>query len=479
MRGAIAAGHPLTAEAGARVLREGGNAVDACVAAAPRLVGVREPADRAGRRRLHARPRRAPAGARGCSTSSSPCRASGPRRGSCSSSRSTSTATRSSSSAPARPRSGCPGRRSGSGRRTAASAAAPWAELVAPGGATRARRRRADGGAGLPAPDPRPAPAPLAGGGRDVRAGPRARRLASGSRCRELAGDARSAGGGGGGRAPAAASSRSGSSRMCRPAAAAPLADLEATGRPAARRSRLATAATSCGRTRLPRAAGVLSRSACRARRRAADAGRGRAGDGGAGGGAQPGLGARSIAAARQAVLSGTTHISVVDARGDAASLSASLGSGSGVVVPGTGIHLNNMLGEADLAGHARRRGPADVDDGAVARPSRRPAAARRRLCRQRAAPRRDPPGRRPRRRRRARTWERPSTRRASTWRRASRTARIPPWPTSWRPRGTRSSAGAGATSSSAASRAVELRADGSLAAAGDPRRGGAGVVVA
>jgi gamma-glutamyltranspeptidase/glutathione hydrolase len=53
-------------------------------------------------------------------------------------------------------------------------------------------------------------------------------------------------------------------------------------------------------------------------------------------------------------LLSGTTHISVVDARGDAASLSASLGSGSGVVVPGTGIHLNNMLGEADLAGHAR-----------------------------------------------------------------------------------------------------------------------------
>src|SRR4051794_34655193 len=34
MREAIAAGHPLTAEAGARVLREGGNAVDACVAAA-------------------------------------------------------------------------------------------------------------------------------------------------------------------------------------------------------------------------------------------------------------------------------------------------------------------------------------------------------------------------------------------------------------------------------------------------------------
>jgi gamma-glutamyltranspeptidase/glutathione hydrolase len=34
MRGAIAAGHPLTAEAGARVLREGGNAVDALLGAA-------------------------------------------------------------------------------------------------------------------------------------------------------------------------------------------------------------------------------------------------------------------------------------------------------------------------------------------------------------------------------------------------------------------------------------------------------------
>ena len=58
--------------------------------------------------------------------------------------------------------------------------------------------------------------------------------------------------------------------------------------------------------------------------------------------------------AAREAAAGGTTHISVVDARGDAASLSCSLGSGSGVVVPGTGIHLNNMLGEADLKASAR-----------------------------------------------------------------------------------------------------------------------------
>jgi gamma-glutamyltranspeptidase/glutathione hydrolase len=47
----------------------------------------------------------------------------------------------------------------------------------------------------------------------------------------------------------------------------------------------------------------------------------------------------------------GTTHVSVIDAEGNAASLSTSTGSGSGVIVPGTGIYLNNMLGEYDLAG--------------------------------------------------------------------------------------------------------------------------------
>jgi gamma-glutamyltranspeptidase/glutathione hydrolase len=46
----------------------------------------------------------------------------------------------------------------------------------------------------------------------------------------------------------------------------------------------------------------------------------------------------------------GTTHISVVDGHGNAASLTASTGAGSGVIVPGTGIQLNNMLGEFDLA---------------------------------------------------------------------------------------------------------------------------------
>ena len=49
-------------------------------------------------------------------------------------------------------------------------------------------------------------------------------------------------------------------------------------------------------------------------------------------------------------VQGGTTHIAVVDGRGNAASLTASTGAGSGVIVPGTGIQLNNMLGEFDLA---------------------------------------------------------------------------------------------------------------------------------
>jgi gamma-glutamyltranspeptidase / glutathione hydrolase len=50
-----------------------------------------------------------------------------------------------------------------------------------------------------------------------------------------------------------------------------------------------------------------------------------------------------------QSGVPSTTHISVVDAEGNAASLSASTGCGSGFFVPGTGIQLNNMLGEPDL----------------------------------------------------------------------------------------------------------------------------------
>ena len=45
----------------------------------------------------------------------------------------------------------------------------------------------------------------------------------------------------------------------------------------------------------------------------------------------------------------GTTHISVADAEGNIASLTASNGEGCSYTLPGTGIMLNNMLGEEDL----------------------------------------------------------------------------------------------------------------------------------
>jgi gamma-glutamyltranspeptidase/glutathione hydrolase len=49
------------------------------------------------------------------------------------------------------------------------------------------------------------------------------------------------------------------------------------------------------------------------------------------------------------APLGNTTHISVMDAEGACASVTCSNGSCSGVLVAGTGVHLNNMLGEQDL----------------------------------------------------------------------------------------------------------------------------------
>jgi gamma-glutamyltranspeptidase / glutathione hydrolase len=48
-------------------------------------------------------------------------------------------------------------------------------------------------------------------------------------------------------------------------------------------------------------------------------------------------------------LLGSTTHISVLDADGMCACVTCSNGSGSGVLVPGTGVILNNMLGEEDL----------------------------------------------------------------------------------------------------------------------------------
>jgi gamma-glutamyltranspeptidase/glutathione hydrolase len=44
-----------------------------------------------------------------------------------------------------------------------------------------------------------------------------------------------------------------------------------------------------------------------------------------------------------------TTHLSCVDETGLAVSITASLGYGSGIVIPGTGIPMGNTLGEPEL----------------------------------------------------------------------------------------------------------------------------------
>ena len=47
-----------------------------------------------------------------------------------------------------------------------------------------------------------------------------------------------------------------------------------------------------------------------------------------------------------------TTHISVIDSEGNCASATITNGEGSGIIIPGTGIMMNNMLGEEDLNPH-------------------------------------------------------------------------------------------------------------------------------
>jgi gamma-glutamyltranspeptidase/glutathione hydrolase len=61
---------------------------------------------------------------------------------------------------------------------------------------------------------------------------------------------------------------------------------------------------------------------------------------------AEPGFAARFVANR----MGSTTHISALDAAGWACAVTCSNGEGSGVLVPGTGIHLNNMMGEEDLS---------------------------------------------------------------------------------------------------------------------------------
>ncbi len=59
--------------------------------------------------------------------------------------------------------------------------------------------------------------------------------------------------------------------------------------------------------------------------------------------------GYRALVLGRAKAHRGTTHISVIDKDKNMAALTVTNGEGCGYVVPGTGIHMNNMLGEADL----------------------------------------------------------------------------------------------------------------------------------
>jgi gamma-glutamyltranspeptidase/glutathione hydrolase len=62
-----------------------------------------------------------------------------------------------------------------------------------------------------------------------------------------------------------------------------------------------------------------------------------------------PGFAARFLDGGRSSRLGSTTHVAALDGDGGACSVTCSNGSASGVIVPGTGVHLNNMLGESDL----------------------------------------------------------------------------------------------------------------------------------
>ncbi|HFD40701.1 MAG TPA: gamma-glutamyltransferase [Anaerolineae bacterium] len=54
----------------------------------------------------------------------------------------------------------------------------------------------------------------------------------------------------------------------------------------------------------------------------------------------------------------GTTQISIIDTQGNLASMTLSNGEGAGYVIPGTGIMMNNMLGEEDINPHGFHRWP-------------------------------------------------------------------------------------------------------------------------
>ncbi len=66
----------------------------------------------------------------------------------------------------------------------------------------------------------------------------------------------------------------------------------------------------------------------------------------------------------------GTTHISVVDSNGNAASLTFSNGEGCGYIVPDTGMMMNNMLGEEDINPYGFHNWPTNTRMSSMMAPS-------------------------------------------------------------------------------------------------------------
>ena len=361
MRGVVAAGHPVTAEAGAEILRAGGNAVDAALAAMfasfvaePMLTGLG-----AGGYMLVAPPGEEPvlldffveAPGRGLEPGRAARAAAAGRR----------RLRRRGPGVQHRRQRGRPVRhgRRAPGPRPSASRGCRSPSSSRPPRRARARGRRGQRAAGVPVRDPR---------------ADHARRRPSRARS-----SCRRAGRRGVGevhRDPALADALE---RLARRGAGAVLHRRRRRGgvrlgrrprRPAhARRPRrLRDRRARAGARALPRhdrahePAAERGRDPARLRARAA---RPRAGaavgrrdrrrDGGGAGRAHAGVPRRAarpgflerFSASR---LGATTHISAVDADGWACAVTCTNGEGCGEVVPGTGIHLNNMMGEQDLS---------------------------------------------------------------------------------------------------------------------------------
>ena len=329
---AVAAGHPATAEAGAEILADGGNAADAAVAAClascvaetvmTGLLGGGHAIyfDAATRHRAQPRLlRRGPVGRRRADGAPP-----GPvRRGARRTTRS------------ARRRARCPGSRPGSTRSGARTGGCRGAARRA-GAAARARRRRdAAGACGVP---------------RDARAGDDdARRRRDLRARRTLLEDGRPA------RASRGSSRRS-SSCATRAPRRSTTGSIAARAARARRRARGVADAAPTSRAyeaiwSEPVEVAVRGQARAHARRAlAASRRRSRAST-------RPAAPRRCSPRSRRAAGGGhTTNLTVVDADGNACVLTTSLGLGSGDWLPGLDLHLNSMLGEADLVrGRSRR----------------------------------------------------------------------------------------------------------------------------